>query len=190
MQTGRLNAEEQVRRLTAENEAKAKRIEVLILDYEQMKNELMENSAIKDQYIDSLTNKVFALNEKMNLQKESLQETSFTLDFEKQRLTSTIEAKDKSIRQLQSEINRMEEEIQSKTSAIEQKNFEIRTLNDKITLTEQNLKASDGKLTGLQEQLNRIKAETEKMKQQITEKDATILKLENNVKLLKSELGK
>ena len=80
MQNGRLSAEEQVRQLTEESNARAKRIEALIADFEAMKNELMQSNAMKDQYIDSLSSEVFVLNNKLNEQNESLEQTSFNLD--------------------------------------------------------------------------------------------------------------
>ena len=85
MEAGRLTAERLSQQLDEENQAKAARIEALIADFEEMKNELLESNAIKDQYIDSLNGEVFTLTESLNKQKESLQETSFTLDFEQQR---------------------------------------------------------------------------------------------------------
>ena len=41
MQSGRQRAEEKVRQLTSENNAKAARIEAMIADFETMKNELV-----------------------------------------------------------------------------------------------------------------------------------------------------
>ena len=189
MQTGRINAEQQLRRLTGENDARAQRIEALIADFETMKNELMESNAMKDQYIDSLSKEVFVLHEKMNHQTESLQETSFTLGFEKQRLESAIEAKDKTIRSMEQEISRKENEIQSKSLAIDQKNFEMNVLNEKMALLESGKQSSETKIAGLQADLEKAKAETAKLQGQIREKDSAILRLENNVKLLKKELG-
>lgn len=190
MQTGRVKAEESVRRLTDENNKRTQQIEALIADFETMKNELMESSAIKDQYIDSLNKEVFILDEKMKHQSESLQETSFTLDFEKQRLTNAIESKDKTIESLESEINRLENEIQSKSSAIDQKNFDMNVLNEKVALLETEKKSGETKLAGLTADLEKVKAETTKLQVLIKDKDATIQRLENNVKLLKGELGK
>ncbi len=189
MQTGRLKAEETVRNLTTENKAQAERIKTLIADFETMKNELMENNAIKDQYIDSLSREIFVLNEKMNKQSESLQETSFTLDFEKQRLTNAIENKDKTIKSLESRISALENEVQSKSSSIDQMTFDFKNANEKAILLEAEKKNGEAKLTTLQAELEKVKAETGKLQAQIKEKDATITRLENNVKLLKKELG-
>jgi chromosome segregation ATPase len=182
MQNGRLKAEDMVRQLTEKTNA-------LITDYESMKNELMESNAIKDQYIDSLNTEVFALNDKLNQKAQSLQETSFNLDFEKQRLTNAIEVNDKSIRSLQNKVNNLEDEVQAKSSALDQKNFDMNVLNEKISTLEGQKSTGEEKLANLQAELNKVKVETEKLKTQMKEKDATITRLQNNVKLLKSQIG-
>ena len=189
MQSGRLKAEDMVRQLTDETNAQSKRIEALIADFESMKNELMESNAIKDAYIDSLNTEVFSLNEKLNEKAQSLQETSFNLGFEKQRLTNAIQTKDQTIRSLQQKVSGLENEVQEKSSALDQKNFDIKVLNDKISTLEEEKSSGEEKLAALQAQLKRAKAETNKLMAQMKEKDATITRLENNVKLLKKQIG-
>ena len=189
MQSGRLKAEDLVRQLTDETNAQSKRIEALIADFESMKNELMESNAIKDQYIDSLNTEVFALNEKLNEKAQSLQETSFNLGFEKQRLTNAIQSKDKTIRSLQQKVSNLEDEVQEKSSELDQKNFDIKVLNDKISTLEGQKNAGEEKLANLQAELKKVKAETEQLTAQMNEKDATITRLQNNVKLLKKQIG-
>ena len=61
MEAGRLKAEELSRKLDAENRDKAGRIEVLIADFEAMKNELMESNAAKELHIDSLKTELSTL---------------------------------------------------------------------------------------------------------------------------------
>lgn len=190
MQDGRLKAEDIVRQLTDENNARAQRIEALIADFETMKNELMQSNAIKDQYIDSLNSEVFVLNENLSQQEESLQESSFNLDFEKQRLTTAIENKDKSIRTLESRIVQMETEIESKSSVIDQYSFDKRQLNEQVNMLDTEKRTVETKLEDLQAELQTIKAETATLKSEIEEKDSIITRLENNVKLLKKELGR
>lgn len=189
METGRLNAEKLSRQLDEANNAKAARIEALIADFESMKNELLENNAIKDNLIDSLNGEIFILSENINKQKESLQETSFNLDFEKQRLTSALNAKDKSINSLQSKVEQMETEISNKNSVIDQKNFDIGRLKDEATILENKVTAGDNRVNLLQNELDKVKADIGKLQSEIKEKDATITKLQNNVKLLKKEIG-
>lgn len=189
MQGGRLKAEEEVRQLSAESNAQAQRIKALIFDYETMKNELLESNSIKDQYIDSLTNVVFTLTDNMNQQSESLQETSFTLDFEKQRLTNILASKNKTINSLEKKIGRLENEVRQKSSVVDQKNFDLKLLEDKVKMVEAGKKSTEKTLSVLQTDLVKIKTETNKLKAQLKEKDATITKLQNNVNLLKKELG-
>ena len=189
MQTGRLKAEELSRQLNEENNAKAIRIEALIADFETMKNELLESNAIKDQYIDSLNKEFFVLTENMNQQSESLQETSFTLDFEKQRLTNVLAGKDKTIKLLETKVDRLETEVQQESSVVDQKNFDLKLLEDKVKLVEAGKIAGEEKLAGLQDDLALVKSETDKLKAQLKEKDATITRLQNNVNLLKKEIG-
>lgn len=189
MQSGRTQAEEQVRQLTEENNTKAARIEAMIEDYEQMKNELLENNALKDNYIDSLNTEIFALNEELQEQQESLQETSFTLDFEKQRLTNALASKDRTINQLEAQIDELENDVSSRSSLIDQKNYDIGLMEDKILQLQGQIKEKDNELEGLQNELQSVKEQVINLNAQLEEKDKTITKLENNVKLLKNELG-
>ncbi len=189
MESGRLKAEEYSQQLDEENKAKAARIEAMIADYEKMKNELLESNAIKDHYIDSLSGEIFTLTENLNKQKESLQETSFTLDFEQQRLNDALNEKEKSIVALQSQVKQLENEVSEKNSVIEQKNFELGKANDQALVLTGKIQTSDKKVTDLQEQLNKSKTEIVKLQEQMKTKDETITRLENNVKLLKKELG-
>lgn len=189
MEAGRLKAEKLSQQLDEENNAKAARIKVLIADFEKMKNELMESNAIKDQYIDSLNGEIFTLTENLNTQKESLQETSFNLDFEQQRLNNALQEKEKSIGALQLEVSKLENEVTQKKSEIEKRNFDLGKAKDQTTVLEGKILTSDKKVVELQGQLNKAKAETVKLQEQIKTKDETITRLENNVKLLKKELG-
>lgn len=189
MENGRLNAEENSRQLSNENSAKAVRIEALIADFENMKNELLESNSIKDNYIDSLNGQIYVLEENLNKEKESLEATSFNLDFEKLRLTHAIEAKDNSIKALQTKVETLETEVSNVKTVVDQKNFEIGKLKDQTGLLEGKIEKGEKDLTALQTELEKVKTETDKLLEEINGKDATIQKLENNVKLLKSEIG-
>jgi chromosome segregation ATPase len=189
MESGRLKAEQLSKQLSEENTIKAARIEALIADFESMKNELLENNAIKDNYIDSLNGEIFILAESLNVQKESLQETSFNLDFEKERLTNALNAKDKSIKSLQTKVERLETEVSNVSTVVDQKNFEIGKLEDKAKVLEGKIQTGDNRLVELQAELEKVKAETVKLQDEMKMKDAAITKLENNVKLLKKEIG-
>jgi chromosome segregation ATPase len=189
MQDGRLKAEELSRKLNEENNDKAARIEALIKDFENMKNELMQSNAQKDHYIDSLNSEVFTLTEQLNRQQESLQETSFNLDFEKQRLTNALKSKDQTIDSMQEKVDELENSITNKNTVIDQKNFDINRLEDELSLLEGKLKTSEGKQEEINERLKSVQAEVAKLQSLIKEKDAAITRLENNVKLLKKQLG-
>src|SRR5690606_6380053 len=101
MQAGRQRAELQVEQLTRENNARGERIEVMIADYEAMKNELMGSNAEKDEYIDNLNKEIVSLNDQLKSQKESLKTNTFTYGFEKERLSETLQERDKAIRSLE-----------------------------------------------------------------------------------------
>ncbi len=189
MQSGRERAEEMVRQLTEENNAKAARIEAMIADFESMKNELLQNNAIKDNYIDSLNAVVFTLSENLDTQKESLQSSSFNFDFEKQRLSDAVQTKDRTIRQLESQVENLEDELSSTTSTVNQKNYDINVLQDKLKTAQVENQRSEERLNTLRTELTSVRAETEKLRTQLQEKDATITRLENNVKLLKQQVG-
>lgn len=189
MQDGRLKAETLASSLDEENNAKAVRIEALIEDFEIMKNELLESNAIKDQYIDSLNSQIYILSDNLSQQKESLQESSFNLDFEKQRLTNAIETKDQAINSLQINVNELENSVSSQNSIIDQKNFDIKRVENQVNVLEGKIQTGENRLVNLQTQLENVKNETSNLKAQIKEKDAEILKLTNNVKLLKSQIG-
>jgi chromosome segregation ATPase len=189
MQSGRENAEEQVRQLTNENNTKAERIAAMIADYEQMKNELLENNAIKDEYIDSLNTIVFTLTQDLQEQQKSLEETSFTLDFEKQRLTNALESKDQTIIRLESQIEELENDISSRSSLISQKNYDISLMEDKVEQLEGQISVKDENIEELQAELQRVKEQVANLNDELQEKNSIITRLENNVKLLKNELG-
>jgi chromosome segregation ATPase len=189
MEAGRLKAEELSRKLDGENRDKAARIEALIADFESMKNELMESNAMKEQHIDSLKTELNQLFADLNKKERSLEETSFTLDFEKQRLTNALEAKDQNIVKLQAENESLEEQISEKDSEIDERNFEISKLNDQAKLLEGQIKSGQSELEKQQNELEKAKAETSKLMEDLKEKEAQITKLQNQVNLLKKEIG-
>ena len=193
MQEGRLQAEEQVRKLTQENNNRAARIEALIADFEEMKNELLGNNALKDQYIDSLNSEIFSLNEMLAQQKESLQETSFTFGFEQQRMKQVMEEKDSQISSLQSQVESLEEEVTRQASVIDDKNFQISRLNDQVDNLLAQVSRTKTQAENLEQQLGiqiqNLKSQVKELEATLQEKEATITRLQNNVKLLKNELG-
>jgi len=193
MQEGRLQAKAQVRKLTQETNNQADRIDALIADFEEMKNELLENNAMKDHYVDSLNGEIFSLQELLDEQKESLQETSFTFGFEQQRMKQVMEEKDARIKSLQSQVESLDQELSQQASVIDDKNFRINRLNDEIESLEGQLSRAETRAENLQEemesQVQELKTQVSELQTTMKEKDATITKLQNNVRLLKNELG-
>lgn len=189
MQNGRLNAEEQVRHLTAENNARAARIEALISDFEAMKNELMESNSEKDQYIDNLNKEIAGLNVQLSEQKQSLQEKSFTYGFEKDRLSETVQERDKRILTLERQISELEKELSSQATTLSDRNIRINTLTDQMSFLENEKEAAKQQQEAQMQQVENLKNEINALKGQISEKDQAITRLQNNVNLLKRELG-
>jgi chromosome segregation ATPase len=189
MQEGRMKAEQQARELTLENNARAERIKVMIADFEAMKNELMASNAEKDQYIDNLNSAIADLNDQLSNQKQSLQSSTFTYSFEKDRLAENLEAKNKSISSLESRIKNLEQEIALQSSQLSDRNIRINSLNDQMESVaaerERILKHSGD----LQLQIQKLRADTELLKEQLVQKDETISRLQNNVNLLKKQVG-
>ena len=189
MQDGRLKAENQVVKLTEENNYRATRIEALIADFESMKNELMESNALKDQYIDSLNNEIATLRGSLARQKESLEQTSFTFGFERQRMIEEMKAKDDLISSLNRQLQNLENENTEVSSSVDDKNFQINLLNDKIAVL-QSEKETEAQKTGeLEQKLQVLQDNVNALQTKIKEKDETITRLQNNVNLLKKELG-
>lgn len=189
MQSGRLRAEAKVRQLENENQAKAERITALIADFESMKNELLFSNAQKEHYIDSLKAVISQLNEELHRQSRSLEETSFTLDFEKQRLTEALKSKEQSIQKLQNEIEDLESSLSDKQLEVDQKNFEIGQLKERARSLERKIESQENQISKLRQQLTQKGTELDKLSKQMREKDAEITKLSNQVKLLKSQIG-
>lgn len=189
MQDGRLKAEQQVRELTRENNARAERIKTMIADFEAMKNELMGSNAEKDEYIDNLNKEMSALNSQLSQQKESLQESSFTYGFEKERLAETLQERENVIRQLRSQIKELESDLSQQSSVLSERNLKTSVLNDQIESLETEKARGEKQQEELQQQIEKLKQEISALNQQLTEKDENISRLQNNVNLLKKELG-
>jgi len=189
MQDGRLKAETQVMKLTEENNYRASRIEALIADFESMKNELMESNAIKDQYIDSLNQEIAGLKGSIALQKESLQQTSFTFGFERQRMIEDLKAREDMISSLNSQLQNLENDNNELSSALDEKNFQLTVLNDKISVLQSESESKSAENEELQQKLQALQQDINSLQSVIKEKDATITRLQNNVNLLKKELG-
>jgi chromosome segregation ATPase len=189
MQTGRLQAEQQVRQLTQENNARAERIKAMIADFEAMKNELLESNAEKDQYIDNLNKEIAGLSNQLSQQKQSLQASTFTYGFEKERLAETLQAREKTIRSLESQVKELEKDISRQSSVLSDRNIRINVLNDQVAALELEKARGEKQQEELQQQMQKVRSEVNALRVQIKEKDETITRLQNNVNLLKKEIG-
>ena len=190
MQDGRLNAEEQVRQLTAENNARAARIQAMIADFESMKNELMESNAIKDQYIDNLNREIAELSGRLDEQLESFRQKNFSFGFETERLSETLEAKEKTIRSLEAKIKELENDLSRQSASLSDRNIRISTLDQRVSILEAEKAKGERQQQELLQQVQNAKDETNALKAEIKEKEETIVRLQNNVNLLKRELGR
>ena len=189
MQDGRMKAEQQVQQLTEENNSRAERIKALVADYEAMKNELLGSNAEKDEYIDNLNKVIANLKDQLNQQKESLQSSTFTYGFEKERLAEELQVKDKTIRSLQLKINELEGDSNKQSTLISERNIRMSTLNDRIEAMEAERALEGMQQKELLQQVEQLKMDIDSLNTEISIKDENIIRLQNNVNLLKREMG-
>lgn len=189
MESGRLNAEQKVRELTTENNAKAERLKVIISEYETLKSELLGSNAIKDQYIDSLNNEIFGLLSNVSQKSESLEEKNYAFEFEKRRLNNALAERNNQIKSLQTENSQLGNSVRAITSEFEQVKFDLREKQNELQVMEGAKNRQEETVTNLQSKAAELQKEIAGLQAQLKVKDDTISKLNNNVKLLKSELG-
>lgn len=189
MQDGRMKAEQQVQQLTEESNARAERIKAMVADYEAMKNELLGSNAEKDEYIDNLNNVITNLKDQLSQQKESLQSSSFTYGFEKERLAEELQVKDNTIRSLQLKIKELEDDINKQGSLISERNIRMSTLNDRIEAMEAEKALESMQQKEFLQQVEQLKMDIDSLNAEISLKDENIIRLQNNVNLLKREMG-
>ena len=176
MESFRLKAENRVSVLTKENETQAQRLNNMISDFENMKQELLFNNAKKDQLISQLNSDINLLKSNIQERDESLDKKNFSYSFEKQQFERELNAAKSSQADLQSKNASLISEIEKLNSQLINARFE----NDKQ-------KSSSEQMTS---QLSRLQSEVQQLRLQTKEKDETIERLSNNVALLKKELNK
>lgn len=189
MQEGRLRAEQQVRQLNRENNDKAERIQVMITDFEAMKNELLGSNAEKDEYIDNLNKEITALENQLEQQVESLQASSFTYGFEKERLAETLQERDKTIRSLESKMKQLESSISQQSSVLSERNVRMSVLNNQVEALEAEKMRGERQQEVLRQQISKLEQDIDSLNSELKVKDENIIRLQNNVNLLKRELG-
>ncbi len=189
MEAGRLSAEQKVRDLTAENNAKAERLKVMIADFETLKSELLGSNAIKDQYIETLNKEIFSLKSNVNQTSESLEEKNYAFEFEKRRLNSIIQERDARIKTLEADNSRLDNLARERLTMIEQGKFDIKEKENELKVMEGLKNRQEELVTNLQGKASDLQKTISGLQAQMEDKNAEILKLSNQVKLLKSQIG-
>ncbi len=189
MEAGRLSAEQKVRDLTAENNAKAERLKVMIADYETLKSELLGSNAIKDQYIETLNKEIFSLKSNVSQTSESLEEKNYAFEFEKRRLNSIIQERDARIKTLEADNSRLDNLVHERLTMIEQGKFDIKEKENELKVMEGLKNRQEELVTDLQSKASDLQKTISGLQAQMEDKNAEISKLSNQVKLLKSQIG-
>lgn len=181
-------ADARIEELNSVVSGKNHRIEKMIADFEQMKNELMESNAIKDQYIDSLSGELNKLAKTVNVKESVIGEKETSFEFEKRRLTEDLDDQKKLVRSKQLEMNQLSEEMKSLNENLSQLTFDLNREKGEKQVLQGNLELRDASIAELNASTGKLKAEIQSLKKQLADKNETIKRLENNVQLLKKEL--
>lgn len=177
-------------KLSAETEVAAKnqRIEKMMADFESMKSQLMENNAIKNQSIDSLSGVVSKLMLTVNTKESALGEKENSFEFERQRLTNELAEQKQLVAGKQNEMNQLSGELQKLKDELSQMTFDLNKIRDEKNVMQGNFTDREKQISDLNTSADKLKAEIQSLKKQLNDKNETILRLENNVKLLKKEI--
>jgi chromosome segregation ATPase len=181
METAKISAEKEV---AAQNQ----KIEGLIADFEVMKNRLMENNAIKNQSIDSLSGAVNRLMTAVSSKESALGDKENSFEFERQRLTAELAEQKKLFSGKQNEMNQISGELQKLKDELSQMTFDLNKTRDEKSVVQGNLDDREKQISELNTSADKLKAEIQSLKKQLSDKKETITRLENNVKLLKKEI--
>jgi chromosome segregation ATPase len=167
---------------------KNQRIEKMIADFEQMKNELMESNAIKNQTIDSLSGEVNKLARDVNVKESAigLKENSF--EFERRQLMEDLAGQKQLLGRKQSELSQLSGDFRKLKEELSQLTFDLNREKDEKKNLQGNLSVRDAKITEMTVATDKLKSEIQSLKKELTSKNETITRLENNVKLLKKEI--
>jgi len=188
MQSFRQKADAKVQELNGVVADKNQRIEKMKADFEQMKNELMESNAIKNQYIDSLSGAVNKLAHTVNAKESVIGEKETSFGFEKQRLTEELAEQKKLVAGKQAELDQLSDELNKLKDQFSQQTFDLNRSRDEKTVLQGNLNSRDAQITEINTSVDKLKSEIQGLKKQLSDKSETITRLENNVKLLKQQL--
>ena len=188
MESARRLSDSKVLELNEIVAGKNDRIEKMIADFEQMKNQLMESNAIKDQYIDSLSGEINKLAKVVNVKESVIGEKQNSFEFERRQLTEELTAQKLLLSNKQSEMNQVSTDFKKLKDEQTQLQFDLNREKDEKQVLQGNLTSSVTHIAELNTTVTKLKSEIQNLKKQLNDKNETITKLENNVKLLKKEL--
>ncbi len=188
MSNAKFQADQKIADLNTVVSGKNQRIETMIADFTQMKNELMESNAIKNQYIDSLSGELNKLAKTVNLKESVIGEKQSSFEFEKRQLLEDVANQKKLAGQKQQEIIQLSDENKELNDAKTQLTFDLNREKSERLALQNNLNARESNIGELNGELSKLKNEVANLKKQNAEKNETINRLENNVKLLKKEI--
>ncbi|MFY9150531.1 MAG: hypothetical protein WAO52_00825 [Prolixibacteraceae bacterium] len=188
MTSSKQQADARIEELNTVVSGKNQRIEKMIADFEQMKNELLESNAIKDQFIDSLSGELNKLAKTVNVKESVIGEKETSFEFEKRRLTEDLVEQQKLVRSKQQEMNQLSDELKTLNENLSQLTFDLNREKGEKQVLQGNLEARDAGIAELNTATGKLKSEIQSLKKQLADKNETIKRLENNVQLLKKEL--
>lgn len=188
MTVSKQQADAQIMELNSIVSGKDLRIEKMIADFEQMKNELMESNAIKDQYIDSLSGELNKLAKTVNAKESVIGEKETSFEYEKRRLTEDMDEQKKLVRSKQMEIDEFSAKNKKLNDELSQLTFDLNREKGETQILQGNIASRDASIAELNEATGKLKSEIQSLKKQLSDKNETIKRLENNVQLLKKEL--
>lgn len=190
MESSKMRAEQRVRELTDENEAKTDRIAKMIADFEAMKKDLMTSNAAKDQLIGDLNGQINKLKSNVKEKDDNIEEKLYAFEFEKRQMADALKASkntEASLKEenksLSSELTQIKNEISDTKFSLNREKETTENLNNQLAQKNQQFEQQASQIANL-------KADIQKLKVEAKEKDETIERLNNNVSLLKSQLGK
>ncbi|MDO8927741.1 MAG: hypothetical protein Q7J86_02240 [Bacteroidota bacterium] len=169
-------------------DGKNQRIEKMIADFEQMKNELMESNAIKNQTIDLLSGEVNKLAKDVNVKESAIGQKENSFEFERRQLTEDLAGQKQLLGRKQSELNQLSDDFRKLKEELSQLTFDLNREKDEKKNLQGNLSVRDTKITEMNVATDKLKSEIQSLKKELTSKNETITRLENNVKLLKKEI--
>lgn len=168
--------------------AQKERIDKMIADFEQMKNELMESNALKNQAIDSLSGEVNKLARDVNVKESAIGDKVNSFEFEKRQLTADLAEQKQLIGRKQLELDQLSSDLQQLKEELSQLTFDMNREKDEKKILQGNLLSRDAITTELTGAADKLKGEIQSLKKQLTDKNQAITRLENNVTLLKKEI--